>query len=70
MWCGHGWPPIRRPPPGGPAFQESIRSPRWPQRSPLAERLFGVAGVEGVFLGSDFVTVTKGADDDWSLLKP
>ena len=27
--------------------------------SPLAERLFGVAGVSGVFLGHDFVTVTK-----------
>jgi len=38
-------------------------------RSPLAERLFGVAGVTGVFYGSDFVTVTK-ADGDWQHLKP
>ncbi len=28
-------------------------------RSPLAERLFGVSGVIGVFYGSDFITVTK-----------
>ena len=28
-------------------------------RSPLAERLFAVPGVTGVFYGSDFVTVTK-----------
>lgn len=39
-------------------------------RSPLAERLFEIDGVEGVFLGSDFVTITKGGDRDWYLLKP
>jgi Fe-S cluster biogenesis protein NfuA len=38
-------------------------------RSPLAERLFGVPGVTGVFYGNDFVTVTK-ADGDWQHLKP
>jgi Fe-S cluster biogenesis protein NfuA len=38
-------------------------------RSPLAERLFTVAGVTGVFFGSDFVTVTKD-DSDWQHLKP
>ena len=38
-------------------------------RSPLAEKLFGVPGVSGVFYGSDFVTVTK-ADGDWQHLKP
>ena len=32
------------------------------QRSPLATRIFGVDGVTGVFLGSDFVTVTKDMD--------
>src|ERR1700730_17404287 len=38
--------------------------------SPLAKRLFAVEGVERVFLGSDFVTVTKAADRDWQVLKP
>ena len=38
-------------------------------RSPLAERLFAVPGVTGVFYGSDFVTVTK-AGGDWQHLKP
>ena len=38
-------------------------------RSPLAERLFGVDGVGGVFLGSDFITVTK-TDGEWQHLKP
>jgi Fe-S cluster biogenesis protein NfuA len=38
-------------------------------RSPLAERLFDVPGVTGVFYGSDFITVTKDASD-WQHLKP
>ncbi|MEL7462929.1 MAG: NifU family protein [Pseudomonadota bacterium] len=37
--------------------------------SPLAKRLFMVEGVEGVFLGPDFITVTKD-DQDWAHLKP
>jgi Fe-S cluster biogenesis protein NfuA len=39
-------------------------------RSPLATRLFALDGVEGVFLGSDFITVTKADDGDWQVLKP
>jgi Fe-S cluster biogenesis protein NfuA len=39
-------------------------------RSPLAERLFRIDGVTGVFLGADFVTVTKADDREWQLLKP
>ena len=38
-------------------------------RSPLAERLFEVTGVTGVFYGSDFITVTKDGGD-WQHLKP
>jgi len=38
-------------------------------QSPLAERLFGIAGVSGVFFGSDFITVTKSAGE-WQQLKP
>ena len=37
--------------------------------SPLAQRLLGIDGVAGVFLGSDFISVTKAEDADWSLLK-
>jgi Fe-S cluster biogenesis protein NfuA len=40
------------------------------QRSPLASRLFQVEGVTGVFLGSDFITITKAAEKEWFLLKP
>jgi Fe-S cluster biogenesis protein NfuA len=38
-------------------------------RSPLAERLLEIAGVTGVFFGSDFITVTK-SDGEWQQLKP
>ena len=37
--------------------------------SPLASSLFAVPGVVGVFLGSDFVAVTKD-DSDWAHIKP
>jgi Fe-S cluster biogenesis protein NfuA len=38
-------------------------------QSPLAERLFAIAGVSGVFFGSDFIAVTK-AGGEWQQLKP
>jgi Fe-S cluster biogenesis protein NfuA len=38
-------------------------------QSPLAERLFDIAGVNGVFFGSDFIAVTKG-EGEWQQLKP
>ena len=38
--------------------------------SPLAERLFQIEGVSGVFLGSDFISITKAEDKEWYLLKP
>ena len=37
--------------------------------SPLAARLFALDGVARVFLGGDFVTVTKTEDADWPQLK-
>lgn len=38
--------------------------------SPLARRVFSAGGVTGVFLGRDFVTVTKEDELDWSHVKP
>ena len=38
--------------------------------SPLAKRLFTLKGVKGVFLGIDFITVTKLDDIDWEHIKP
>ncbi|HZL00947.1 MAG TPA: NifU family protein [Caulobacteraceae bacterium] len=37
--------------------------------SPLAADLMALDGVRRVFFGPDFLTVTKGADRDWSHLK-
>src|SRR5687768_14484771 len=38
-------------------------------KSPLAERLFQINGVGGVFFGADFITVTK-KEGEWQQLKP
>ncbi|WP_413873963.1 NifU family protein [Albidovulum sp.] len=39
-------------------------------KSPLARRIFAVDGVTGVFLGSDFVTVTKAETVLWDHIRP
>jgi Fe-S cluster biogenesis protein NfuA len=38
--------------------------------SPLAMALFAVDGVERVYLGGDFVTITKAEEIEWPHLKP
>ncbi len=38
--------------------------------SPLASRVYAVDGVTGVFLGTDFVTVTKADAVEWDHIKP
>ena len=58
--------------PGRPVLEAGtldIRDAEQAAQSPLAERLFGVAGVSGVFFGSDFISVTK-TEGDWQQLKP
>jgi Fe-S cluster biogenesis protein NfuA len=40
------------------------------KRSPLALILFGIQGVKGVFLGPDFITITKNDEKSWQTLKP
>jgi Fe-S cluster biogenesis protein NfuA len=40
------------------------------QSSPLARRIFATGDVTGVFLGPDFVTVTKAEEADWDHIKP
>ncbi len=39
-------------------------------RSVLAQALFALPGVARVFLGGDFITVTKADDVEWSSLRP
>ncbi len=45
------------------------RDARGAAGSPLAERLFEIPGVAGVFFGYDFITITK-SDGEWQHLKP
>ncbi|KAB2846648.1 MAG: NifU family protein [Hyphomicrobiaceae bacterium] len=45
------------------------RSPGEAKASPLALRLFEIDGVKGVFLGSDFISVTKDASE-WQHIRP
>jgi len=53
-----------------PSGTADFRDPDAAARSPLAKALFAVGGVDGVFLGSDFISVTKAADADWFSVKP
>ena len=39
-------------------------------RSPLAARLFEVEGVNAVFFGRDFITITKTDEKEWHVMKP
>jgi Fe-S cluster biogenesis protein NfuA len=58
--------------PGRPVLGEGtaeFRAKSEANASPLATRLFDVDGVTGVFLGSDFISVTKGGGE-WQHLKP
>jgi Fe-S cluster biogenesis protein NfuA len=58
--------------PGRPVLEGGtldLRDAAAAAKSPLAERLFGIKGVNGVFYGSDFITVSK-ADGEWPQLKP
>jgi Fe-S cluster biogenesis protein NfuA len=58
--------------PGRPVLENGtldLRDSEQAAQSPLAEKLFGIAGVSGVFFGSDFITITKN-DGEWQQLKP
>ncbi len=58
--------------PGRPVLPEGtadFRDVEASKDSPLATRLFEIDGVKGVFLGSDFISVTKG-DGEWQHLTP
>jgi Fe-S cluster biogenesis protein NfuA len=58
--------------PGRPVLENGtldLRDADQAEQSPLAERLFGIPGVSGVFFGSDFITVTKSVGE-WQQLKP
>jgi Fe-S cluster biogenesis protein NfuA len=45
-------------------------TPEEAEASPLAEALFGLGDVTGVFFGRDFVSVTAAPGVEWTVLKP
>tara|TARA_B100001109_G_scaffold250767_1_gene244336 strand:- start:262 stop:825 length:564 start_codon:yes stop_codon:yes gene_type:complete len=51
----------------GTAFFQNVEEA---SNSPFAKRLFDLKGVEGVFFGSDFITITKTQSIDWQIMKP
>ncbi len=52
----------------GTAFYTSAEAAR--KASPLAGALFNIAGVTAIFLGRDFITVTRAEDASWEAMKP
>lgn len=48
----------------------NFADPEAAQRSPLAQRLFELPGVAGVFFGADFISVSKDDAAAWPQLKP
>jgi Fe-S cluster biogenesis protein NfuA len=59
--------------PGQPVMDMGTRdfaTPEEAEASPLAEALFSLGDVEGVFFGRDFVSVTVGPGSDWHQVKP
>ena len=59
--------------PGRAVMAEGTRdfaSPEEAEASPLAEALFALGDVTGVFFGRDFVSVTAAPGVEWTVLKP
>jgi Fe-S cluster biogenesis protein NfuA len=58
--------------PGRPVLESGtldIRTPEAAAQSPLAQKLFDLPNVGGVFYGADFISVTK-TGGDWQQIKP
>ncbi|KPA86718.1 putative mitochondrial HIRA-interacting protein 5, putative (HIRIP5) [Leptomonas pyrrhocoris] len=53
-----------------PEFSVDIPSPAQAYKSPLAEALFGVAGVQAIFIADEYVTVRRHPQADWAVLIP
>ena len=47
-----------------------FKSPEDASTNPLARKLFDHEKVKGVFIGKDFLTVTKSESVEWEILKP
>ncbi|MEH3106066.1 MAG: NifU family protein [Sphingomonas fennica] len=52
------------------AGTRDFATPEEAEASPLADALFGLGDVEGVFFGKSFISVTAAPGSDWRTLKP
>ncbi|AJP74115.1 NifU family protein [Sphingomonas hengshuiensis] len=52
------------------AGTRDFASPEDAEASPLADALFGLGDVTGVFFGRDFISVTAAPGVEWPMLKP
>lgn len=52
------------------AGTRDFATPEEAEASPLADALFGLGDVTGVFFGSDFISVTIAPGSEWSYVKP
>jgi Fe-S cluster biogenesis protein NfuA len=53
-----------------PSGTRDFATPEEAEASPLAEAIFSTGDVDGVFFGSDFISVTAGPGVEWPYLKP
>ncbi|EXS71805.1 NifU family protein [Sphingobium sp. Ant17] len=52
------------------AGTRDFATPEEAEASPLADALFGLGDVTGVFFGSDFISVTIAPGSEWAYVKP
>ena len=50
------------------SHERAVKKAEADEQSPLASRLLEIAGISGVMIGRNFVTVTKTEDGDWDLV--
>ncbi|KAI8590990.1 NFU1 iron-sulfur cluster scaffold-like protein, mitochondrial [Geranomyces variabilis] len=53
-----------------PSATAEFLTPRDAMSSPLAAALFRIDGVQSVFFGNDFITITRDPDANWQLMRP
>jgi len=53
--------------PDGPVHFDEVAKA---SSSPLARKLFSMDGIDAVFFGIDFITITKAENFSWEILKP
>ncbi len=59
--------------PGKPVLAKGMldfKTAKDAEKSPLASSLFTISGVNGIFMSTDFISITKESSMDWAMIKP